>query len=173
LSLNGIIVIFATASLSPEFTAFLNEKGVTDKEFLGAVEWIVYEIESREYNSEWWRPEALARIKGIADDWSFGNTYVLDRYSRNLFEDTEVNSEALTLSDRENEVNQIESALSKSIGSNALLVGEPGQEKIQVVWSVCRNIKSGKSAIIYAILFLFFNLASEGLNDFETPITHR
>ncbi len=126
----------------PEFAKFLNDKGITDKELFGAVEWVIYEIETAEYNSQWWRPEFLAKTKGIADDWSFGKTFVLDRYSRNLINDNEVDSEALSFSNRDAEVSQIENALSQSNSANAMLVGEPGQGKMQVIWSMCRNIKS-------------------------------
>ena len=137
-------------SSKPNFVVFLNKRGISDKELSGAVEWVVYEIESREYLSQWWRPEFLSRIKGIADDWSFGMTFLLDKYSRNLMKDFEVNSEAFVISNRDTEISQIENALSKTSGSNAMLVGEPGQEKIQVVWSMCRNIKKGNIAVALA-----------------------
>ena len=130
----------------PDFAKFLNNVGITDKEFLGAIDWVIYEIETKEYNSEWWRPEALAMTKSIAEDWSFGQTFLLDKYGRNLMTDKEVGSEAISFSARESEIGQIENALSKSVGSNAMLVGEPGQEKMQVVWSLCRNIKNKKIA---------------------------
>jgi len=130
----------------PGFAKFLNDKGITDKEFLGAIEWVIYEIETREYNSQWWRPEALSKIKSLADDWSFGQTFLLDKYSRNLFNDQEVNSEAMSFVSRETEIGQIENALSKSIGTNAMLIGEPGQEKMQVIWSMCRNIRNKNTA---------------------------
>jgi len=133
-------------SAKPNFVKFLNERGISDKELSGAVDWVIYEIESREYLSEWWRPEFLSRIKGIADDWSFGKTFLLDKYSRNLMKDFEVISESFVISNRDTEISQIENALSKTVGSNAMLVGEPGQEKIQVIWSMCRNIKKGNIA---------------------------
>jgi ATP-dependent Clp protease ATP-binding subunit ClpC len=133
-------------STKPDFVRFLNDRGITDKELLGAIDWIIYQIEITEYYSKWWRPEALSQIKSIADDWSFGRTFVLDKYSRNLLGDREVSSEAMLFSKRDAEINQIENALSKSTGSNAMLVGEPGQEKMQVIWSLCRNIKNKSTA---------------------------
>lgn len=132
-------------SSKPNFVKFLNDRGITDKELLGAIDWIIYQIEITEYYSKWWRPEALARIKSIAEDWSFGQTFVLDKYSRNIMGDSEVASEAMFFANREAEISQIENALSKSTGSNAILVGEPGQEKIQVIWNLCRNIKNKKA----------------------------
>ncbi|MFA6341168.1 MAG: hypothetical protein WCX27_02975, partial [Candidatus Paceibacterota bacterium] len=128
------------------FAKFLNEKGITDKELMGATNWVIYEIERQEYNNQWWRPETLAKIKGIASDWAFGRTYVLDQYGRDLGNDEEVNSEAVVISDRESEIGQIENALSKTMGANAMIVGEPGQDKMQVIWSMTRNIKNGTIA---------------------------
>ncbi len=129
-------------STKAEFAKFLNDRGITDKELFGAAEWVVYERETKEYNFQWWRPEALARIKSIASDWSFGQTFLLDKYSRNIINDKEVNFEVISFSEREAEISQIENALSKAAGSNAMLVGEPGQGKMQVIWSLCRNIKN-------------------------------
>jgi ATP-dependent Clp protease ATP-binding subunit ClpC len=126
----------------PEFAKFLNDRGIRDEEFFGAIDWVIYEIETAEYDSQWWRPEALAKTKGLAGDWSFGKTFVLDRYGRDLLNDTEVNSEAMIFSNRDAEIGQIENALSQSTSANAMLVGEPGQEKMQVIWSMCRNIKN-------------------------------
>jgi len=124
------------------FKDFLNKKGISEETLLGALNWVIFEIESREYKSEWWRPEALARIPGIAKDWSYGATFLLNKYSRELMLDEQVSSNHFVISDRENEIEQIENILSKSNETNVLLVGEPGQEKIQVIWSLCRQIKS-------------------------------
>ena len=130
-------------STNTAFSDFLRMKGVTDKELFGATEWVIYTIESKEYRKQWWRPEALARVHGIAKDWSFGRTFLLNKYGRDLMLDEEVTSDSFILSEREYEIGQISSTLSKSSESNALLVGEPGQEKIQVIWSLCRQIRDG------------------------------
>ena len=158
------------------FKKFLNSRGITDKELFGAIEWTVYEIETKEYDSQWWRPEFLAKIKGLAEDWSFGQTFLLNKYGRNLMDDKEVNSEAISFSSREAEIGQIENALSKSSGSNAMLVGEPGQEKMQVIWSMCRNIKNdnisaplqGKKPILLIANFLIS--ACKDKNSLESQI---
>lgn len=143
----------------PSFVKFLNERGISKKDLQETISWVIYEIETEEYKKQWWRPEILSKTKGLFDDWSFGRTYVLDKYSRNILEDEEVNSEAMVIPNREEEINQIENALSKSSGSNAILVGNPGQEKMQVVWRLCRNLKKrntiinliGKKAILLSV----------------------
>ncbi len=125
-----------------DFAKFLNDRKITDKEFFGAVEWVIYETETKEYNSQWWRPETLANKKNIAGDWSFGQTFLLDRYSRNLKNDKEVNSDILSFENRNSEISQIENALLKTSRANVMLIGEPGQERMQVVWNLCKKINN-------------------------------
>jgi ATP-dependent Clp protease ATP-binding subunit ClpC len=129
------------------FSGFLQSRGITEKLLFGALDWINYIVESREYGQEWWRPEVLARLGGIGREWSFGSTYLLDKYSRDIMTDPEVTSDVFVISEREEEISQIENALSKSSEANVVLVGEAGQEKIQVIWSMCRNIRDGNIAI--------------------------
>ena len=129
------------------FKNFLQSRGITEKLVYGSLDWVNYDVEAKEYRSQWWRPESLARHGGIGKEWSFGNTYLLDKYSRDIMQDEEVTSDIFVISDRESEIGQIETALSKSNESNVVLVGDTGQEKMQVVWSMCRNIRDGNIAI--------------------------
>ncbi|MCX6717171.1 MAG: AAA family ATPase [Candidatus Taylorbacteria bacterium] len=159
------------------FNNFLSIKGISEVELIGAVEFVIYRIEQQEYEKQWWRKEELSKIKGLAEDWSYGKTYLLDKYSRNVMNDTEVNSEALSISSRDPEINQIENALLKSSGSNALLIGDPGQEKLQVVWGLCRKIKKGEINLSFTkkrVVLLSVNsitLACKDKTTLETQIS--
>lgn len=126
------------------FKDFLTKKGITEEILLGALSWVIFDIEQGEYKAQWWRPEILAGHKRIATDWSFGRTFLLDKYSRELMLDEQVSSEVYILSEREYEISQIETTLSKSEETNTLLVGEPGQEKMQVIWGLCKKIRDKK-----------------------------
>ena len=158
-------------STKASFNNFLSIKGISEIELIGAVEFVIYRIEQQEYEKQWWRKEELSKIKGLAEDWSYGKTYLLDKYSRNLMNDTEVNSEALSISSRDPEINQIENALLKSSGSNALLIGDPGQEKLQVVWGLCRKIKKGEINLSFTkkrVVILSVNLITLSCKDKTT-----
>jgi ATP-dependent Clp protease ATP-binding subunit ClpC len=158
-------------STKASFNNFLSIKGISEVELIGAVEFVIYRIEQQEYEKQWWRKEELSKIKGLAEDWSYGKTYLLDKYSRNLMNDTEVNSEALSISSRDPEINQIENALLKSSGSNALLIGDPGQEKLQVVWGLCRKIKKGEINLSFTkkrVVILSVNLITLSCKDKTT-----
>ncbi|MFA7252628.1 MAG: AAA family ATPase [Candidatus Paceibacterota bacterium] len=140
-----------------DFQKLLTKNGISQKDLTATVDWVVYQIENDAYDRQWWKPEKLARIPGVATDWSFGRTYLLSKYSRNAFDDRAVNSEASVFSERKREVEQLEAVLAKPTGANAILAGAPGQEKIEVIWNLCRRMKNrtananliGKKPIIF------------------------
>jgi len=160
-----------------DFRNLLANHGLGQKDLEATVNWVVYNIEAEEYNRQWWSREKLSKIPGFASDWSFGRTYLLSKYSRNILDDTEVNSEAIYFSGRARELEQIESILARSTGANALLVGLPGQEKMEVVWNLCRKIKDrtatpnliGKKPLLF--LTAAFTASVENKEDFENKLT--
>jgi ATP-dependent Clp protease ATP-binding subunit ClpC len=124
-----------------DFRSLLRNHGLEQKDLEATVNWVIYNIEAEEYDRQWWVEEKLARVPGVATDWSFGRTYLLSKYSRNLLDDREVNSKAIILSGRSRELEQMQSILARNSGANAMLVGLPGQEKMEVIWTLCRKIK--------------------------------
>ncbi len=159
-----------------DFKNVLISHGLGQKDLEATVNWIVYNIEAKEYDRRWWTRERLARISGLASEWSYGFTYLLSRYSRNLLNDKEVYSDSISLSGRERELEQIQSILARRAGANAMLVGQPGQEKMEVIWNLCRRIKSktafpnliGKKPLIF--LTSNFTSTIDNKNDFELKL---
>ncbi len=159
-----------------DFKELLSNRGIKQADLDAVVSWVIYDLEDIEYNRQWWVPEKLSMIPGVAEDWSFGRTYLLSRYSRNILNDVEVNSGAISFSGRTRELEQLQSVLARSSGANALLVGLPGQEKMEVIWNLSRNIKNktaspeliGKKPL----LFLTTNFTAEMNNkdDFEDKL---
>ncbi len=159
-----------------DFRKLLTQHGLGQKDLDAVVNWIIYEIEKKEYDRRWWTKDKLAKIPGLATDWSFGRTYLLNKFSRNILNDIEVHSENISLSNRNRELEQIQSVLARSTGANAIIVGLPGQEKMEVVWNLCRKIKN-KTTIANLInkrpiLFLttLFSISIESKEDFEKKI---
>ena len=130
------------------FVNFLKSKGINSADIKGATEWVIYQIESEEYKKQWTRPEALSRIENVGKGWSFGETYILDKYSRDILNDEEVSSEAVSLSARDKETFQVENALLKTSGSNAIIVGEPGEQKMHIIWALARDIRDQNTSFI-------------------------
>lgn len=130
------------------FVNFLKSKAINSADIKGATEWVIYQIESETYKMQWWRPETLARMGNIGKGWSFGETYILDKYSHDILDDEQVSSEAMNLSYRERETFQLENALLKSSGSNAIIVGEPGEQKMHIVWCLARDIRDQNTSLM-------------------------
>ena len=61
--------------------------------------------------------------------------------------DEEVTSLAISFSGRIRELEQIQTVLARETGANAILVGLPGQEKMEVIWNLCRKIKDKTSSV--------------------------
>ncbi len=161
----------------PDFKNLLTNHGLNQKDLEATVNWVIYNTESLAYNRQWWAKEKLAKIPGLASDWSFGHTYLLSKYSRDLLLDEEVNSSAISFSSRNRELEQMQAILARSSGANVILVGLPGQEKMEVIWNLCRKIKT-KSATLEItkkrpLLFLtsIFSSIIKDRNDFEKKLT--
>ncbi len=130
------------------FVNFLKSKAINSADIKGASEWVIYQIESEAYNMQWWRPETLARMGNIGKGWSFGETYILDKYSHDILNDEQISSEAMDFSYRQKETFQLENALLKSSGSNAIIVGEPGEQKMHIVWCLARDIRDQNTSLV-------------------------
>jgi ATP-dependent Clp protease ATP-binding subunit ClpC len=160
-----------------DFKNLLTNHGLNQKDLEATTRWVISNKEESEHNRKWWTREKLSQIQGMGSDWSFGRTYLLSKYSRNLLNDDEVNSEVISLSGRTRELEQIQSVLARDTGANAILAGLPGQEKMEVIWNLCRKIKdkTANPAIIGKIPILFlttnFTSAVENKNDFEDKLT--
>ena len=159
-----------------DFRATIALHGLGKKDLQATVKWIIYDIEAKEYERQWWTKDKLAKAPGVASDWSFGRTYLLNKYSKNLLLDKEVNSEAITFSGRERELNQIQTILARSKGANIILVGLPGQEKMEVIWNLCKKIRNKKINLELTrkkpVLFLtsIFTGAVENADDFTNKL---
>lgn len=160
----------------PEFKKLLTDHGVSQSDLTAATNWVVYEIESAAYDRQWWRPEKLAKIPGVAADWSFGRTYLLSRFSRNVLDDKEVNSTAISFEGRSRELAQIQAIMDRSDNANTLLVGQPGQEKMEVIWNLARQIREKRvsPSIQDKKLVLFsannFTAVIDNKDDFEDKL---
>ena len=162
---------------NPDFKALLSNHGLTQKDLEATTDWVIYNIENKEYERMWWTKDKLAKIPGVASDWSFGRTYLLSKYSRDILNDKEVNSEAISFSGRTRELEQVLSIMNRSSGANVILVGLPGQEKMEVIWNLCRKIKDrtvtpvliGKKPLLF--LTSDFTSSINNKNDFERKLT--
>ena len=59
-----------------DFRSLLASRGLSQKDLEAATSWVIYSIEEKEYHRRWWTRERLARIKGLASDWSLSLIHI-------------------------------------------------------------------------------------------------
>ncbi len=126
------------------FAKFLFRQQLNTSDLHAAVDWVVGDIEREARQARWWSREQLARVPGLAKDWSYGGAYALERYGEDMLQSEQSGIFNTAVSAREEEMKQLETILSRSEEANALLVGPAGESKLDVVWQLANEIKSGR-----------------------------
>lgn len=120
-----------------EFSEFLFEHGIRKKECIGAAGWIAREEEKRKYAEKWWSRDRLGKVKPLGEDWSYGQTYALNKYSSDIW----VSSASFTGGlKHEKEILQLEAILGRAQEANAIIVGEEGVGKMELIHNLAQRI---------------------------------
>ncbi|HYC34529.1 MAG TPA: hypothetical protein VEC13_02245, partial [Candidatus Paceibacterota bacterium] len=147
--------------------ALLMKKNLQFKDFLGAFLWVLQKFEDRIEQERFWSLERLSRIEGIGKNWSYGETYVLDRYGEDVTERGSSHLEGYQSMHTET-VAKLESVLCKSHGANALVVSEDEASRMDIVTMLARQIKDGEALAPLAkerVYVINTNLLIEGASD--------
>lgn len=140
------------------FAGWLQEQGITEEEFFGAVEWSVHSQETHQRAERWWSRDNLSRIRGIGVTWHYGHTYYLDRYAQSLHERVTFFTPASDGPHPPRRVDDLASVLVKDTAANALIVGPDGVGKVDLVAQLERAVRSGTTvAAATGIRFVILN----------------
>lgn len=127
-----------------EFSEFLISHKTSLDDLVGSSEWVVFENLMKRRVQKWWSRENLAQIDSLGRDWAYGRAYAFERYAQPV-----IGSSAVYLPSShfyyEDEVDQLEAILSRSTESNALIVGEEGIGKIDIIARLANKISRGFS----------------------------
>jgi ATP-dependent Clp protease ATP-binding subunit ClpC len=130
-------IIILLLEKDEEFSSFLFQQGLTQKDCIGAAGWIVREEEKEKYVEKWWSRDRLAKVRPLGEDWSYGQTYALNKYSKDMMVSGRLFSDDFK---HEKETLQLESVLSRVKEANAIIVGEDGVGKMDLVYDLARRI---------------------------------
>jgi len=150
----------AIALVQTPFIDSLRSLKITKEDFIGASAWVDKIFRDEKKSHMWWGAQAVRKIKSIGEGLSYGQTALLQKYSTTA----EQTSEYYTVDsyDEYNKVpvDELESILSKTREANALLVGEKGVGKKDIVLRLGHKIEEGKSKLLmhYKVVFLNTNL---------------
>ena len=134
--------------VEPAFREWLLFFDLEQDDWLGATAWVVREIEDRARAARWWSRENLLRGPGLADDWSYGETYLWDRYARDLVAEVPPAARSeLGLDETENPaLVNLQTVLCRSQEANALIVGPAGAAAAGLLNDLAAALKSGTAA---------------------------
>ncbi len=108
---------------------------------------IIYFIEQYHLRVEterrFWEPANFKMTGGIAKDWASGWTVELQRYSRDITEQFSAGGH-IEIYGHQKETAELERALARSSGANAILVGDPGVGKSTIVLGLAEKVRSGR-----------------------------
>ncbi len=121
----------------------LLKKNVSFNDFEGAFLWVLKKNEDEIQEERFWSKEKLSRIEGIGKNWSYGETFTLERYGRDITHIQSSHFEAYQ-SMHKATVSRLESVLAKSKGGNALVVSDDEASRMDVVTMLARKIGQGK-----------------------------
>lgn len=128
------------------FVEFLTKEGESKENFIGALRWVSDNYSRERHQERWWGKDNLAKTEGIGREWSYGNSYTLLQYSRNI--NTGAVYSNLTPSDSAfmaEKTAAVEAALAKDRAANVLIIGEAGSGTTDILLEFDKKIKYGKS----------------------------
>lgn len=126
------------------FQEFLFSHGIQEEEFRGALEWVSRTLVEEKHERRWWSRDNLGRVSGIGRDWAYGGAYTLRKFAKNVDSSTVFSNMAGSGGYARDKVHEIEEILLKSKEANALIIGEEGVGKMDVVLHLYSKLKSGK-----------------------------
>lgn len=129
----------------PDFAKWLSEFEIQRDDLVGASGWISRQLSNERAVEAWWSRERLARIPGLAKDWSYGETPHLDRFAADLRLSPETALHPDDPLEPSSTVAQVETILARDKEANALLVSPADDSGSRaIVFELAKLIKRGR-----------------------------
>lgn len=177
---NNQITVFEYAdfiySKDEELQRFLNKFNITKEIFNGAVKWVSeseYRIKDQE---RWWTKNSLIRIQSIGANWSFGKTYLLEKYGHSIYEDVSYSGIEQRWKIYKEYVEKLEQVLIKDNQANAMLIVPVKDIGMNIISTMGKMIINGKIATdlenkrIFVLDTRLINDSFEDKNSFENEM---
>ncbi|OIO31905.1 MAG: hypothetical protein COZ49_01375 [Candidatus Yonathbacteria bacterium CG_4_10_14_3_um_filter_47_65] len=159
------------------FAGFLFRAGIKEKDVVGATDWVIEENEIAKQKERWWSRVNLEKIPGIGSEWAYGYAFMLARYGNEITGFTR-GSYGVTSLKNEGIVEQIKIILARAKEANAILIGEEGVGKLDVVRLLAQRIAKGhidpalrgKKIILFNTVRFTSGMRTKG--EFEQGLLH-
>jgi ATP-dependent Clp protease ATP-binding subunit ClpC len=128
-----------------EFNKLLKEKGIKTETYVAALKWIIISYNKEKQAQRWWSKDSLSKTQGIGREWTYGTAFLLQKFSRSINTTAVFSMLTNQAPYAQTKISKIETILARSRSANALIIGEPGVGKIDLVMEVKRRIENGTS----------------------------
>lgn len=128
-----------------EFQKLLKEKGIKTETYIAALKWIIISYNKEKQAQRWWGKDNLSKTQGIGRTWTYGTAFLLQRFSRSINTTAVFSMLTNQAPYAQTKISRIETILARNRSANALIIGEPGVGKIDLVMEVRRRIENGTS----------------------------
>lgn len=131
------------AEVDADFYQFLFELGVRSRELVGATEWVERQIKKRKQKQRFWGKVSLGQSPAFGAEFAYGAAYALGRFSRDLSKEAIGGGSSFNFIYGSEQIKQLEIVMARSREANAILVGEEGSGKMDVILDFARDIMNG------------------------------
>ena len=119
----------------------LSEHSVTESIYTGTLGWTTRAYYAYKQQKRWWAKDNLSRFAGLGREWSYGTAFLLQKYSRNLANNSIFSHLINDNAYASEKVLEIERILTRNREANVLLVGEAGVGKMDILLRVTERVR--------------------------------
>jgi ATP-dependent Clp protease ATP-binding subunit ClpC len=146
--INSVILTAALIKNAPNYQSLLSHLQLDDSDLVRGIEWYDHLVKLIEKHS------VPKRTGGVARDWSFGWTPLLNRFGQNISLQMSGGETLLTkLESHDDLLNQLIEIFSKNGRQNAVLVGQPGVGKTQIVRALASRLMDASASVPSGLKF--------------------
>ncbi len=128
-----------------DFYQFIFELGVRKRELIGPAEWVERTIKKKKQKERFWGRVSLGQSKSFGAEFAYGSAFILGKYGRDLSEEAISGGSSFRFVYGNEQIKQLEIVLSRAKEANAILVGEEGTGKMDIILDFARDITNGYS----------------------------
>lgn len=122
---------------------FFFELGIRERELAGAAEWVERDLKRRKQRERWWGKVSLGQSPAFGADFAYGEAVVLGRYGTDISQKAVSGGSNFRFIYGSEAIQELEVILSRSKEANAILVGEEGTGKMDVILDFARDVMNG------------------------------
>lgn len=135
---------YASALLDADkdFSQLLFSHSIQKKDFIAIVEWVFEKEIAQRAKTRWWSRERLGRIPGLGKNWSYGQVFTVEKFSRDI---PDLGGQEYEVHDvyGSKELKTLEAILVKSRDAHAIIVGNDREGNIHIISRLNRIIDDG------------------------------